>query len=263
MDADHTAGPRSCAQGRAHGLDAKLIRNRFDAVVFDLFGTLVDAPDPSQLESVSLDVAQVLNVPSAAVEQAITATWRQRHDGTLPTIESAVASLVRLCDVHGGERIGEIAHIFKSHAVRRLEPSPSVVRLLGTLKATGLKIGVLSDAAPEVADSWHACELATFVDNALFSCRASLLKPARGLYTAMTSALDVVPSRTLYCGDGGGDELRGAQLAGFTAVRVELRGRQSARAYGYRPWPGPSIAEVQMLPAFILDGRREGGPLRA
>ena len=259
MDADHTTGLRNCAEGPRHGLNAELVRNNLDAVVFDLFGMLAEAPDPSQLESVSLDVTQALDVPPAAVEQTITATWRQRHDGTLPTVDSAAACLARQRSVHNVERSGEVAQIFKGHATRRLESSPSVVQLLDALKAFGLKLGALSDAAPEVAESWPSCGLAAFVDTAIFSCRASLLKPARGLYAAITSALDVAPGGTLYCGG----ELRGARLAGFTAVRVELRGRQSAQAYGSRPWPGPSIADVEMPPAFVLGVRCEGGPLCA
>ena len=262
MDAEFTERPRLCAEVQGQGLDSKPIRDRFDAVVFDLFGTLVDAPDPAQLESFALDVAQVLGVPAATVGRAITATWRPRHDGTLPTVESAAIHLARLCGVDGEGSLCEMTQIFNRHGVRRLDASPSVVQLLGTLKAAGLKIGVLSDAAPEIAESWPTCELATLVDNALFSCRAALLKPAPGLYTAITSALAVVPQRTLYCGDGGGDELQGAQAAGFAAVRVKLRGGRSAWAYGNQPWRGPSIDDVVMLPAFLLDGRHEGGPLR-
>lgn len=254
---------RSQAEAQGHDLASKLIRDRFDAVVFDLFGTLVDAPDQSQLESVALDAAQILGVPSAMVEQAITATWRPRHDGTLPTSEATAARLATLCGVDGVDRVGEIAQVFRKHAVRRLEVSLPVLQVFGQLKAIGLKIGVLSDAAPEIAESWHTCEFASLVDSAIFSCRASLLKPARGLYSMIGSALDVAPDRALYCGDGGGDELRGAQLAGFTAVQVQLRGKRSAWSYGYRRWPGPNIANVEGLPAFMMEGRQQGGPLRA
>jgi putative hydrolase of the HAD superfamily len=241
-----------------HDPDCDAMLAHYDAVVFDLFGTLVDAPTESDLRSVSHDIAQVLDVSPASVERAITSTWRIRHDGTLPTSEAMAAHLAGLCTSNEAPSNAAIADVLRVHAERRLRIDEQVVGLLNRMSTSGVAIGILSDASPEIAEMWPACVISSLVKAAIFSCRAALLKPAAALFSGMSSALEVVPSQILYCGDGGGDELRGALRAGFSAVQVARRGGRSGLAFGYQPWPGPYIDTVELLPGFVATGS-EGG----
>ena len=55
----------------------------------------------------------------------------------------------------------------------------------------------------------------------------------------------------LYCGDGGGDELRGAIDCGMSAVAVQRRGGPDALAFGDVAWSGPVIATAEDLPRYL------------
>jgi len=137
---------------------------------------------------------------------------------------------------------------------QRLRVDDSVVEMLTSLRRRGLKIGVLSDATAEIADRWQAGRLAPRIDTAVFSCHFGATKPDQGLYEAVCQRLGVPQSSVVYCGDGGGDELRGAEAAGMAAVRVQRRGGPDALVFGHQEWSGPISSLVEELPAYVASG---------
>ena len=73
-----------------------------DAVVFDLFGTLVTAPTPHERARTASRLAVVVGCDAATVDQYFRGTWHVRHDGTLPTLRDLAGHLVRA--VHGPDK---------------------------------------------------------------------------------------------------------------------------------------------------------------
>ncbi|WP_328913308.1 MULTISPECIES: hypothetical protein [unclassified Streptomyces] len=71
----------------------------------------------------------------------------------------------------------------------------------------------------------------------------------------LRSTAEVAAHQALYCGDGGGDELAGAQRAGMRAVRVARRGGPAGLALGEIAWSGTSIPEVEALPSLLSSWR--------
>ena len=55
----------------------------------------------------------------------------------------------------------------------------------------------------------------------MFSCEAGLAKPDPEIYRKAMRELGVEAETTVYVGDGGDDELAGAQRAGLRAFRAE------------------------------------------
>ncbi|KJS53421.1 hypothetical protein VM98_25400 [Streptomyces rubellomurinus subsp. indigoferus] len=55
------------------------------AVVLDLFGTLIPAPDCRERDRAVREIAAALRVPGPLAGQALEESWRARHDGTLRT----------------------------------------------------------------------------------------------------------------------------------------------------------------------------------
>jgi putative hydrolase of the HAD superfamily len=125
--------------------------------------------------------------------------------------------------------------------------------MLEFLAGTGLRIGVLSDASAEIAAGWHASPLARLVHAAVFSCVAGHVKPDQRLYDLISHELAVPAYRTLYLGDGGGNELNGALAFGMPTVAVHRRGRRDALAFGDSPWSGSVIDSVEDLPAYLAE----------
>jgi hypothetical protein len=73
---------------------------KYDAVIFDLFGTLVD--DPSYSESLGVeyrrmmsDVAAILSIPESVFWSWWSATQDERYTGVFPTMEAYLENLCR------------------------------------------------------------------------------------------------------------------------------------------------------------------------
>jgi len=82
--------------------------------------------------------------------------------------------------------------------------------------------------------------------------RDGSVKPDQRLYTRIRDELDAPAHRTLYVGDGGGDELRGALAAHMTAVAVRRRGPSAALAFGDSDsWSGPVLDAAEQVPAYL------------
>src|SRR5262249_59504919 len=135
--------------------------------------------------------------------------------------------------------VGRVADELRTLGQARLVPAPSVVYALKSLRCKKIRLGILSDASAEIAAAWSRSPLAPLMDAAVFSCAAGAVKPDQRLYGRICDELDVPSDRTLYVGDGGGDELRGALAAGMAAVAVCRRGSTHALALGAPDRAGP------------------------
>jgi putative hydrolase of the HAD superfamily len=221
-----------------------------DAVVFDLFGTLVAAPTPHERSQAASRLAALVGCEAAAVESYLLSSWLVRHDGTCRTLSELATHLVRAIS---GPAVtaAAVSEELRSLAGARLMPDPSIVRTLETLRDGGLRLGVLSDASAEIAAAWPACELAPLLDAIVFSCHAGAVKPDLRLYHRTCRELGAPAHRVLYVGDGGGDELHGALAAGMAAVRVHRRGTADGLAFGATPWAGSTLDSVERVPAYL------------
>jgi putative hydrolase of the HAD superfamily len=132
----------------------------------------------------------------------------------------------------------------------RLVPAASIVDALESLRGSGARLGILSDASTEVAAAWPSSQLAALIDTVVFSCEAKYIKPARWLYQRILDELDVSAHRVLYVGDGGGDELRGALAAGMAVVAVVRRGSAESIAFG-ETIAGPAAAMTSAASTFM------------
>lgn len=234
------------------GLEHRPAAWRPAAVVLDLFGTLVPAPDSRERAQAVREIAAALRVPGPLADRALGGSWQARHDGTLRTTGEVAAHLAELCGASSGY-VPRVESALRRLAPQRLHPDTSVLKSLATLRRSGLRLGLLSDAAPDVAEAWGRSVLAARFDVTLFSCRERAVKPARHLYARILAGLGCPADSVLYCGDGGGSELVGALRCGMRAVRVERRGGPAALAFGGQEtaWKGATLPSVERLPAWL------------
>lgn len=224
-----------------------------EAVLFDLFGTLVDAPGHADRAQAARQLAQACGCETAVVERYFTDTWRIRHDGTLATLPDLAAHLAAAVarSRQPAMLAVRVSETLRDLAGRRLTPDASVIQMMRSLRGKGLRIGVLSDASADIAACWLRSPIAAVTDAAVFSCRAGAVKPDRRLYDRIRRELGVAARRVLYVGDGGGNELTGAVACGMTAAAVRRRGPADALAFGETPWPGPVLSCVEAVPAYL------------
>ena len=194
---------------------------KFDAVVFDLWGTLVDDPasDPAN-GRMTEEVSGLLGVDQKGFASGWAAAWSARVVGGLPSTEAAHVRVCRELGVEpDSDRVRASAEVRYAYIHRALAVvRPGVVDTLAELTEAGYRIGLISNCSLETSRLWASTTFAHLIGTAVLSCDVGLAKPDPRIYALATQRLDVVPERCLFVGDGSESELSGAAKAGMTAV---------------------------------------------
>ncbi|MER8089523.1 HAD family hydrolase [Streptomyces sp. NPDC094048] len=219
-------------------------------MILDLFGTLVAAPVSSERSAAAAQLAWSMRVPMAVAETVLSGSWQPRHDGRLRSSTAVATHLIERCGASAA-CTNEVEAVLARLAHHRLQADRTLLRVLNELRQGGIRLAVLSDASPDIAEAWDRSELAPYFDAVVFSCWAGVVKPDRRLFEGVLGKLGAEAGQVLYCGDGGGDELAGAERAGMRALRVARRGGPAGLAFGEAPWSGRTISAVEVLPSLL------------
>jgi putative hydrolase of the HAD superfamily len=136
-------------------------------------------------------------------------------------------------ELGGAVSDSDLAHIdadwdFDRRAVL-LDPPPSTLETLHTLRSHGIRLGLLSNTHALELRTWDRSPLAPLFDVVGLSHEMGACKPVPAAYQHVLEALGVSASRTAYVGDGSSDELVGARDVGFgLVVLAEEAARRSA-----------------------------------
>ncbi len=229
---------------------------RYDAVIFDLFGTLIDNVSMDSYAPALVEMARAV----AIEPETFSRTWRdeslsrQRSTGQLKSPEEMVHACCDRIDRKPSARaVHAAAEIRRKMYADWVVPRPGVIETLERIGQAGLKIGLMSGCTAEVPRLWESTEMHRCVDVALFSCDLGLSKPDPAFYAEAIRRLGVSPDRCLYVGDGADNELTGAVEAGMDAVLFCAPHERSvvmARAQG-RNWMGKTVTDIRQVPALL------------
>ncbi len=229
----------------------------YDAVLFDLFGTLIDNASPEQRVRLFRDPAADLNCDPDEFMNAWLGIYHDRSIGRLGSVENEISEV---CGQLGfAPTKGQLQIVLK----RRLDafreqctPRATVLETLAKLRSMGIKTGLITDCGSEVPDVWPELELAPLMDATVFSCNVGATKPDPKLYKLACKRLDVSPSKCLYVGDGGSRELTGAKAMGMTPVLIRVDYEQHMDAYRQDAleWTGPVIGQIGDLLSIVATG---------
>jgi putative hydrolase of the HAD superfamily len=186
------------------------------AVCFDLFETLMTEyradyqPKPS--------IAEILQIEPTEFGRSWATLMPAKFRGELPDFPSVLREICRRAGKQAPETL-----IDQLHEERLLEKTlpfaqidSRILAMLTALRQRGLKLALVSNASSEEVTAWSSSDLAPFFDAAIFSHIVGRMKPEAEIYWLACQTLEVEPSATLFIGDGGSDELTGAQQAGLT-----------------------------------------------
>jgi putative hydrolase of the HAD superfamily len=225
---------------------------KFRAVIFDLFGTLVDDFGTS-IGPTNADLAAALEVPHDPFMQIWRQTSEMRTNGTFQTVEAGLEHVCRAIGVKVSEEcLSKAVEIRLQQIGRGLKPKPDAITTLKRLKDNGYKIGLLSNCSIEIPILWPETEFAPLVDSAIFSSRECLKKPDPRIYSLACDRLGVPPEDCLYVADGENYELAAAAKVGLhpVLIRNPASQRRLELFKEAREWQGDSIeslAEVLQL----------------
>ena len=224
---------------------------KYDAVIFDLFGTLVDNPEvPGPIQAASdqylADLAAAISVPTEQLLRLWRETADERMKGHFPTPEGYITHLCQELGVDpGADQVIQAAGIRLDFLREHLVPRPDSKATMSQLKSSGYKIGLISDCSPETSLTWPSISLAPLVDAAILSSEVGMKKPDPRIYKLACTRLGVASDRCLYVGDGSSDELAGAARVGMTPIRIRVP--YEIWPNDPFPWSGPEISAVSQV----------------
>jgi putative hydrolase of the HAD superfamily len=95
-----------------------------------------------------------------------------------------------------------------------------LLALTRDLRAHGVRLATISNCMAEDVVAWPTSAFAPEFACAVFSFAVGVVKPDPGIYLNAIEQLGVKPEDALYVGDGGDDELAGAERAGLRAAQA-------------------------------------------
>jgi putative hydrolase of the HAD superfamily len=220
------------------------------AVIFDLFGTLVD-DFVSATGPMNTEMATALEVPL----EPFKLHWGQasglRIIGEFQTVEAGIEHVCRLTGVAPtAEQMTKAVEIRLRYIRQALAPRAHAITTLTRLKRAGCKIGLLSNCSVEIPILWPVTEFVDLVESPVFSARVRLRKPDPRIYHLTCERLGAKPAASLYIADGENHELAAAAEVGLHSVLLRNSSREENREVlrEAREWQGDI---VETLPEVI------------
>jgi len=220
---------------------------KFKAVIFDLFGTLVDVFGSSGGTIHMREMASALGILDEQFVQLWAQTTEMRIIGAFDSVEASIKHVSDAMSAHPQpEQIATAVEIRMNYVRQALQPRADAIDTLTELKACAYKIGLLSNCSIEIPLLWQETAFENLIDTPIFSSRARLKKPDPRIFYLACERLGVMPDSCLYVADGEDCELAAAAKVGLhpVLIRNSLRNHSSELLREAREWQGATIASL-------------------
>jgi putative hydrolase of the HAD superfamily len=227
---------------------------RFDAVIFDFFGTLVyNRPWGDEMNAA---VAEALNLAVDGFLREWAKTAHSRTTGAYPSVGDNIEQVCRTLGVPvRPEQVERAVAIRLDYTRRNLRPKEGALELLRRLRAIGLKVGLLSNCTPEVPVVWREMPFCPLFDDAVFSCDVGMAKPQPEIFELACGRLGTAAERCVYVADNVDGELGVALACGLYPVRLRPS-EGEVLPKGADRWQGPTINALLDLLHHLGPGPR-------
>ncbi len=217
------------------------------AVVFDLFGTLIDDSSPEAYARFLAETAHRLGTDAERFSDLWAAHDVARYTGPIEACFEGICQELGLSD---DARLQDALAYRVEHMRRLLVPRPDAESTLRTLRDRDFRLGMISNASGEVSGLWKQSRFAGLFDAELFSADERMMKPDRRLYERMAELLGVPAQECLFVGDGAYGELQGAAGAGMTPVLIRAPYDEWEHD-GTIGWSGPRVSSLTDVLALV------------
>ena len=216
---------------------------KYEAVIFDLFGTLIQETTWAEKIDVVRQIASTLAVPFDDFLDVWHNSFNERMKGVCKTSQSFIRYILEQLgvDLEDEDSIDEAADILLENSKKHLmRPRQDAIAVLQYLKPHNYKTGLISNCNTAVPEAWNHTPFAPLIDITVFSCSEGLMKPDPRLYQVALERLSVKPENCLYIADGISNELATACKIGMHAVMLSVSGENENDPYR-EDWNGPVI----------------------
>ncbi|MFX1455362.1 MAG: HAD family hydrolase [Promethearchaeota archaeon] len=215
---------------------------KYKAIIFDLFGTIVDSYSVQGYIKLLREMASALKLPYEDFSKLWRETTYERGIGIFKTTEDSIKYICNRLNISlSVENIRKCEQIRLDTTRKALTPKNGAIEILKNLRRLGYKIGLISNCSAEVPLLWNNTEMSQFFDVAIFSSSVGMKKPDVQIYKQACEQLEVEPTECLYFGDGDSNELEGASQVGMKAIMI----RDPSEKEPYRlievEWDGQKI----------------------
>ncbi len=226
-----------------------MIQNRFDAVVFDDYGTLLDVHAAMARHASRLGSAWKTLAGEWRVKQ-LEYSWIGSLTGAGTRRDFAACTADALDYVLARQGISDPAlRADLLAAYEQLEPYPEVFAMLTALAGRGLRLAILSNGTSGMLDAaCKAAGIASFLDAVISVERAAIFKPAPAVYGLVQAELGIPSDRCLFV-SGNPWDTQAASVNGFAVVRVNRHGDPDE--YGLRSRVLAEVADLSTLPNLL------------
>ena len=214
-----------------------------DAVVFDLYDTLVDYDD-ARSRQFTAAAAELLGREPEEFHRI----WR---DGRPTRDTGPLSPYLTQLGIAGDDarRLLDLRRSWSRDLLSR--PREGAVETLTELRARGIRTGLVTVCSEDAVDVWPETPFGPLFDAAVFSCSVGYRKPDPRIYLLVCEQLRVEPEAAIFVGDGANDELAGAERVGMRAVLIHRDGDHAAE----QRFAGPRITTLRQLLDLLSDPR--------
>lgn len=225
---------------------------KYKAVLFDLFGTLVHHCPKESFQQLMYDMASAMNMPLQSFTEQWLATSDKRSIGEL----DIPANLQYIAEKNNLERNNfhyqQVVAIRKKFFAERLNPRPETLATLQKIKDKNYKLALISDCGTDIPELFHKTEMCQYFDEIIFSSEAKVKKPNREIYLKALKALNITANEAIFIGDGGSNELNGADNIGIDAVWLKDNATEDSFRYNAQTtWHGKAISNLSEINNLI------------
>ena len=223
---------------------------RYAGVLFDLFGTLVTPYRTREHQQMLRECALHLGLEFEDCNRVSGETYPARMRGAFPTIRDNLALMAQtLGKQPTSDRLAKAAACYERFTLESLVPVAHAIDVLSWLSSNDVRLGLVTNCAPDIPTLWDQTAFAPYFDHCAFSCRVGYVKPEPEIYRTALGALGLDAHETLYVGDGSDDELAGAARCGLDAVliSVDLSNTYDSHRPTVADWQGKRVADLIQL----------------
>ena len=193
------------------------MKNDIDVVFFDLFFTLV-TPKYSDLRNEN----DVLGITKEEWERYAEddELYLKRATSKNITPIQIIEDIINKMKIDVNERSKkEILKLREDRLKNSLiNVDPIIIDVLLDIKKNGKKICLISNADIIDVMYWNESSLSNLFDERIFSYEVGCLKPQSEIYEVALKKMNTTPSKCIFIGDGGSNELEGAKKLGMKTI---------------------------------------------
>jgi putative hydrolase of the HAD superfamily len=197
------------------------MKNNIEVVFFDLFFTLI-TPKYNNNNNNENDV---LGISKEQWEEYAEDNdlYLERAIGKENNPQKIIERIIEKSEIKASDnQIKEILELRKNRFEKALtDVDCKVLEVLSDIKKSGKRLCLISNADAIDVMYWKQSPLSDLFNDAVFSYKVGYLKPQSEIYHIGLNKMNTSVEKSVFIGDGGADELRGAKKLGMKTILSE------------------------------------------